>query len=63
MSKLKAMRLRRKLKLRELAALCGVTTATVHDTETSGIKTARIVTPPSLAATGKICWINARTRA
>ena len=42
MSKLKAMRLLRKLKLREVAALCGVTTATVHDTETSGIKTARI---------------------
>lgn len=42
MSKLKAMRLRRKLKLRELAALCGVTIATVHDTETSGIRTARI---------------------
>jgi transcriptional regulator with XRE-family HTH domain len=36
------MRLRRKLKLRELAALCGVTIATVHDTETSGIRTARI---------------------
>jgi transcriptional regulator with XRE-family HTH domain len=41
-SKLKAMRLLRKLKLRELAALCGVTAATVHDTETGGIEIVRI---------------------
>ena len=42
MSRLKAMRLNRKLKLRELAALCGVTAQTVHDTEVTGIRTARI---------------------
>lgn len=42
MSKLKAMRLRCGLKLRELAALCGVTVATIHDTEVRGVRTARI---------------------
>ena len=42
MSKLRAMRLRRRLKLREIAALCGVTTSTIHDTEVRGIRTVRI---------------------
>ena len=42
MSKLKAMRLRRKLKLRELAAICGVSTSAIGNSEAKGIKTARI---------------------
>ena len=42
MSKLKAMRLRRGLKLRELAALCGVTTSTIGNSEARGVRTARI---------------------
>ena len=42
MSKLKAMRLLRQLKLRELAELCGVTISAVHDTEVRGIRTVRI---------------------
>ena len=42
MSKLKAMRQLRKLKLRELAALCGVTISAVGDLEARGIRTVRI---------------------
>ena len=42
MSKLRAMRLRRRLKLREIAALCGITVSTIHDTEVRGIRTVRI---------------------
>ena len=42
MSKLKAMRLLRKLKLRELAALCGASISTTGNLEARGIRTARI---------------------
>ena len=42
MSKLKAMRQLRQLKLRELAALCGVTISAVGDLEARGIRTVRI---------------------
>jgi len=42
MSRLKAMRQRRKLKLREVAALCGVTTSTIGNLEARGIHTVRI---------------------
>ena len=41
-SKLKAMRLLRKLKLRELAARCGVSTSAIGNSEAKGINTARI---------------------
>ena len=42
MSKLKKMRLLRKLKLRELAALCGVSTSAIGNSEAKGIRTARL---------------------
>ena len=42
MSKLKAMRLRRKLKLRELAALCKVSVSAIGNSETCGVKTSRL---------------------
>ena len=41
MTKLGLMRRKKRLKLRELAAMCNVTASTVHDTEVRGIRTIR----------------------
>jgi len=56
-TKLKLLRKKTRLKLREVAALVGVTPGTVHDAEVRGIYTSRAAQKYAAAFPGKT-WID-----